>query len=344
RIRAGHPLVMFAADNTSTISVKATNATSSEVQLLPDVSGEILVFQDTETPAAGTHLMHGATVGEAVNSILTSDATYVYMDSLASLTQGADNRIALGTANAIQLYTGNTFMGQLFKNGSIAEFLVGFGAQQGRLNLAFLNSAAAAATASINVNNLLLARSLELPDASGTVAIWGQEVTEALTVAETALTTGALTAGTSYEVTVVASGATNSHTVASVYSDTAVTTLTTAHLETAGLVFKSAGIVTPDYTGGLELTPVFPNRGSSILVSSTSAAFSRPITTSGAVAGQRLKIIQTGATGFEVESSATDANTLTISGAVVFSLANDAAIWEFNGTNWLQDSALVGNS
>ena len=87
-------------------------ASTPKTQRHPNVSGEIMVFQDTETPTAGNHVVQGSTTGELVNSwleesgnILTADTTSRYLKFRQYIAHGSNTGIDYGAAsNFIDFY------------------------------------------------------------------------------------------------------------------------------------------------------------------------------------------------------------------------------------------------
>jgi len=114
-------------------------------------------------------------------------------------------------------------------------------------------------------------RILQLPEDTrgATIAVRGGTVDEVLTVDNTPRTSGALTRNTTYQVTAVAVGATNSFASQGINGTAEGQTIVTADMENLDLIFKTDGTTpTPDYTGGLELTPVMPPWGSGLEITS----------------------------------------------------------------------------
>jgi len=335
-----------------------TNPTGAINWTLGDVSGLPLIDNGL---SAGFFPIATATDGEAVNSGMDQDITNSCTITISGkdlkMENEADNLIVNDIVSAfnsntfidlnsaeIRLFVGTGGVTLELRQGAAALLsedlnVKGDGITNARL---FISDTTNANSLGLAADNIVGNRIVQGPNALGTMALWGEETAEDLTVDNTAITSGALTSGTNYLFTV---GATSAW-------DTEPNAVFTPNLPDGvavpigrvGRVTSGTDFIPPNY-GGATLVPTIPVHGNYIQITSNTGT-----------AADRTRELEDGiAVGqtFTIEFNAT-ANSqweligILSTGGGTFTWNSGAAATiqqvmylQWNGTNWFTRDGII---
>jgi hypothetical protein len=239
---------------------------------------------------------------------------YIYADRHAGYTLGSANRLVMKSANKVEVYAGNTFVGEYALTGGKGKILAGFNTVAGILAIANSSFEGNAISADILSTNITVDRDYEMADSGGTLSVWEQNSvmgTEALTVDNATVSSGALTANTTYEVTTAGSATDMTSAVGNINSvngrdEAAIllqASLETA-METLGTIIKTTSAFTPTDYGSAVLTPVLPIFGDTIEITSDNATATnrtRTFPVNSGVNGQEMTVLISSSGSFDAE-------------------------------------------
>jgi hypothetical protein len=334
--------------NNDRVQLQNTNITKNYTLNLPNVATTSDLVAYTDTFASGTIPLLGdgagtGVTGEISNSSMVQDASgdinlasgkhhlitggtagyFVTDTNNGIINYGANNWGLLHNGNAHVQFLSNTTR---FNNGYIINILNTAG--DGSIAFDIADMPAVPYATRIKASNLdANTGNLQLPaiTRNSTIDIIKEEATEALTVANSTVSSGAevTTAGTSTDMT---AGVGN---VTSINGNSGAADVVQAEQESAmeaqGSIIKVSTSFTPNSYGGAVLTPVLPPYGNVIIVT-TDGTYTRNFPANTTVPnGHEVTVHMTSTTG----------NTTTIEGESVVDNAADTATFIKTSSGWI---------